>query len=265
MKRLILTSLAIGAMSLAAAAQGTVSDLAYDFQTRTSIGANWKLARGLHIEGEYEMRTRDTFSAIGRHTGTLGVTYKFPFGLKTGLSYSYMYHNGHKKGWNPRHRVNAELGYTVKAGDWNLSIRETFRWTHKTESLNPFQENADPLVLKTRLKAAYKGWKPFEPYVFAEVRNVFNDPNVNATWSTSSQHYGNYSFGGYGDTYFNRFRGGLGLEWKLSKRHSLDFYAMADYCYDKNIDVSKDGTELRSLTWDRTLNTIAGVGYVFSF
>lgn len=265
MKRLILTSLAIGAMSLAAAAQGTVSDLAYDFQTRTSIGANRKLARGLHIEGEYEMRTRDTFSAIGRHTGTLGVTYKFPFGLKTGLSYSYMYHNGHKKGWNPRHRVNAELGYTVKAGDWNLSIRETFRWTHKTESLNPFQENADPLVLKTRLKAAYKGWKPFEPYVFAEVRNVFNDPNVNATWSTSSQHYGNYSFGGYGDTYFNRFRGGLGLEWKLSKRHSLDFYAMADYCYDKNIDVSKDGTELRSLTWDRTLNTIAGVGYVFYF
>ncbi|MBO4476448.1 MAG: DUF2490 domain-containing protein [Bacteroidales bacterium] len=264
MKRLLIL-LASAVMPLCAAAQGTANTLTYDFQTRTSLGLNWRLAKGLHLEAEYELRTRDKLSAIGRHTGTVGISYKMPFGLKAGLSYSYMYHQGVKSGWNPRHRLSAQLGYTLKAGDWNFSIKETFRWTHKTESLNPFQENADPLTLKSRIKATYKGWKPVEPYIFAEVRNVFNDPNVNATWSTSSQQYGNYSFGGYGDTYFNRIRACLGAEWKLSKRHALDFYVMEDYCYDKNLDVSKDGTLLKSFTWDRALNTIAGVGYVFSF
>ncbi len=264
MKKILLILGLIG-LPLIASAQGTVNDMTYDFQTRTSIGVNWKLAKGLHLEGEYEMRTKDNLSTIGRHTVTIGLSYKFPFGLKTGVSYSYMYHYRSSKGWNPRHRVNFNLGYTYKAGDWNLSIREQLRFTHKTESINTYQENANPIVLKSRLKAEYKGWKPFSPYAFVELRNVFNDPNVNATWSTTSNSYGDYSFGGYGDTYINRIRGGLGVEWKINKRHAIDLYSMVDYCYDKDIDVNKDGTTLKSLTWDQSLNTIVGVGYVFSF
>ncbi len=264
MKKTVLT-LAVLAISALASAQGTVNDMEYDFQTRTSIGLDWKIVKGLHIEGEYELRTKDNLSAIGRHIGRIGVTYKFLPGLKAGLSYSYIYNYRSSKGWNPRHRISAQLGYTYKAGDWNISLRETFRWTHKTESINTYQENADPLTLKSRLKVEYKGWKPVSPYAFVEVRNVFNDPNVNATWSTTSNAYGDYSFGGYGDTYFNRVRGGLGVEWKLSKRHALDLYSMVDYCYDKNVDVTKDGTTLKSLTWDQKLNTIVGVGYVYSF
>ena len=263
--RKIVLLIASLALPVAVFAQGTANDLTTDFQTRTSIGVNWKLAKGLHLEGEYELRTKDNLSAIGRHMGTVGLSYKFPFGLKTGVSYTYIYNYGTKKGWNPRHRLSADLGYTIKAGDWNISLKETFRYTHKTESVNTYQENPDPITLKSRLKLTYKGWKRVEPYALFEARNVLNDPNVNATWSTVSKAYANYSFGGYGDAYFNRLRGGLGLEWKIAKHHALDFYSYLDYCYDKNIDVSKDGTTLKSLTWDRGLNTIVGVGYVFSF
>ena len=69
----------------------------------------------------------------------------------------------------------------------------------------------------------------------------------------------------YTDTYMNRFRGGLGLEWKINKKNSLDFYGLTDYCYDKNIDTNKKGTKLKSLTYDRTLALTAGVAYKFSF
>jgi len=264
MKKIIIT-LALAALPLLVSAQGTVNDLEFDFQTRTSIGADWKIAKGFHLEADYEMRTKDNLATIGRHIGTVGLSYKLPFGLKTGLSYSYIYNYRSSKGWNPRHRLTATLSYTYKAGDWNIQLREQFRWTHKTEEINAYQENSDPLTLKSRVKVSYKALKPFEPYGFVEVRNVFNDPNVNATWSTASNAYSDYSFGGYGDAYFNRVRAGLGLEWKLSKQHALDFYAMADYCYDKDIDTNQEGTTLKSLTWDQSLNAIIGVGYVFSF
>lgn len=263
MKRLMI--LAVLALPLPALAQGTVNDLTYDFQTRTGIAADWKIAKGLHLEAEYELRTRDNLGTIGRHMGTVGLSYKILPGLKAGVSYTYIYNYGSKKGWSNRHRISGELGYTYKAGDWNISLKETLRWTHKTESLNTYQENADPITLKSRLKFEYKGWKPLSPYALFEARNVFNDPLVNATWSTTSNAYADYSFGGYGDAYFNRLRGGLGLEWKLSKHSAFDFYLYEDYCYDKNVDVTKDGTFLKSLTWDQQLNTIVGVGYKFSF
>ena len=264
MRRLIL-ALALAALPLALHAQGTANDFTYDFQTRTGISADWKIVKGLHLEAEYELRTKDNLGAISRHMGTVGLSYKILPGLKAGVSYTYIYHNGTNKGWNDRHRLSGSLGYTLKAGDWNISLKETIRWTHKTESLNTYQENPDPLTLKSRLKFEYKGWGAVDPYAFVEVRNVFNDPLVNATWSTTSKAYADYSFGGYGDAYINRIRGGLGLDWKLSKHSSLDFYIFEDYCYDKDLDVSKDGTTLRSLTWDRALNTVIGVGYKFSF
>ena len=263
MKHLI--TLALLALPLSAFAQGTVNDLEIDLQTRTNISADWKIVKGLHLEADYELRTRDMLSTIGRHTGTIGLSYKVLPGLKAGVSYSYIYSYGSNESWKDRHRVSGQLGYTYRLGDWSLSLRETLRWTHKTESLNTYQENPDPITLKSRFKVEYKGFGKVDPYAMVEVRNVFNDPLVNATWSTSSKAYGDYSFGGYGDSYINRIRGGLGVDWKLSKHSSLGFYVFEDYCYDKNIDVSKDGTTLRSLTWDQQLNTVVGLGYTFSF
>ena len=264
MKRLILTA-ALLAAALPALAQGTVNDLEYDFQTRTSVALDYKIVKGLHLSGEYEMRTKNNLGAIARHQVTLGLSYKFPSGIKAGLDYSYMYHNRTNKGWNPRHRITGSLGYTFKAGDWRFGIKESLRWTHKTESLNEYQENPNPLLLKSRLKTEYKGFKKISPYAFVELRNVFNDPLVNATWSTTSKAYADYSFGGYGDAYVNRIRGSLGVEWKVSKHSTFDIYTMLDWCYDKDIDVSKDRTTLKSLTWDQSLNTILGIGYTFSF
>jgi hypothetical protein len=263
MKRFIILAL-FSLAALPLAAQQTANPLTTDFRTRTSVGLDWKLAKGLHLETDYELRSEDILSRIDRHQATLGLSYKIAPWLKAGVSYTYIHH--HKTdSWTPRHRLSTDLTFSWKSGDWRFSVKEQLRLTHKTEALNYCQEVANPLTLKSRFKVQYKGFKAVEPYAFLEVRNIFNDPSCSATWSTVSNAYSNYQFTGYNSAYFNRYRGALGLEWKLSKQHSIDFCAMADYCYDKNLDVDKTGTYLKSYTWDQTLNGILSIGYRFSF
>ncbi len=74
-----------------------------------------------------------------------------------------------------------------------------------------------------------------------------------------------FSFDGYSHAYFNRLRGGLGLVCNISKTHAIDFFVLADYCRDKNIDTNSSGTRLKSLTWDRDLNISLGVEYTINF
>ncbi len=266
MKKILTIPVCLLLAVLPAAGQGTDSALSSDFRTRTAIELDWKLAKGLHLDAGYQLRTRGTFSSLDRHQLEIGLSYKITDWLKAGAGYTFIYHHRLNAGeWTPRHRLDASLTFSYKTGDWRFSLKEQLRLTHKTESLNPYQEVRNPLLLKSRIKVQYKGWKPVEPYAYIEARNIFNDPSLSATWSTTSLAYADYQFGGYDDAYFNRIRGALGVEWKLSKRSALDIYAMLDYCYDKNIDTDKTGTYLKSLTWDRSLNTIIGIGYKFSF
>ena len=47
--------------------------------------------------------------------------------------------------------------------------------------------------------------------------------------------------------------------------HALELYGLFDYCRDKAVDTNKEGTRLKSLTWDRKFLTTVGIGYNFSF
>ena len=164
----------------------------------------------------------------------------------------------------PRHRVYMDGSLNFKAGDWRFSLKERLQLTHRDVG-NIYQNNPNSLALKSRFKISYKGFQSITPYGYVELRNVFNDPSVKATWSTTSLAYTDYSFGGYNDAYINRVRGSLGAEWKLSKNHALDFFLLTDYNYDKDIDTDAAGTTLRSLTWDQSLKVSLGLGYKFSF
>lgn len=261
MKRL-LTLLAALLAGTAALAQGTLNDLETDFGGRISAGADYKIAKGLHLDTGVELRSRDNFSNLGRVMGEVGLSYKVLPWMKASAGYVFIEHQNAEGSWKTRHRFHGDLTGTLKAGKWRFSLRERLQLTCKSVG-NAYQTTPNSLALKSRLKVSYKGFKPLTPYGFVEARAVLNDPACSATWN--GEEYSNYSFKGYTDAYFNRFRGGLGLEWKLDKRNALDFYLMTDYCYDKNIDTDAAGETLRSLTWDQTLRGIAGVEYKFSF
>ena len=246
-------------------AQGTLNELENDFSTRTSIALDKKLAKGLHLEAEYELRTENQLSKIDRHQISLGVSYKFTDWLKGGLSYTFFDRYGTNAGWQPRHRLSGSLTFGYRVGDWRFSLREMVQLTHKTEDINPYQEVRNQTTLKSRFKIQYKGFANVEPYAFFDLKTVLNDPACAATWNTTNSSYTAYSFTGYTDTYITRYRGGLGLEWKISPQHTLNFYGLFDYNYEKNLDTNKEGTRLKSLTYDRKFNTTLGVGYTFSF
>lgn len=247
---------------LPAAAQGTVTDLGSEVGGRISAEADYKISKGLHLSAGLELRTRDNFSSIGRVQASLALSYKFTKWLKGSAGYIFMENKNSSAVWKPRHRAYADLTGTLRSGDWRFSLKERLQLTHRSGS-NIYQTTPNALASKTRLKVSYKGFGSISPYACAEFRVALNDPACSATWDGSA--YSNYSFLGYNDVYLNRVRGSLGAEWKLDKRNSLDFFLLGDWCHDKVIDTNKEGTKLKSLTFERRWLTSLGIGYIFSF
>ena len=251
--RLLLLA-ALAAVPALSRAQGTQSALETDFSTRTSIAVDKRLSKGLHLEAEYELRTENALSKIDRHQASLGLSYKFTDWLKGGLSYTFFDRYGATAGWEPRHRLSGSLTFGYRAGDWRFSLREMVQLTHKTEDLNVWQETRNQLTLKSRFKVQYKGFANLEPYGLLELKTLLNDPL-----------YRSGSFAGYTHAYITRYRGGLGLEWKVSPQHALNVYGLLDYNDTVDIDANRAGTVLKSVGTGRVLNTTLGVGYTFSF
>lgn len=259
---LYICAICLLATPLAGMAQGTANDIETEYGGRLSLQFDYKLKKGLHLTADAQLRTQDNFKATGRYQAGLGVDYKINGFLKAGAGYTYISVRNSSDEWNPRHRIYAQLTGTLKSGDWRLSLKERLQLTHRS-GVNTYQTTPNSLTLKSRLKAEYKGFTAVSPYIFIEARTVLNDPACSADWNGSE--YSNYSFSGYNDAYFNRLRGALGMEWKIDKHNSIDLTAMLDYCYDKEIDTDKEGTKLKSLTYDRTIAPQLSIGYVYSF
>jgi hypothetical protein len=264
MKRILIFAVA-AIFPLLASAQITTNPLETELGARVGLSLDKKLAKGLHLQLEGEARTAGNFTEIGRYDAGLGLTYKLNKTFKFGFGYNMIEKKNSEGVWKMRHRIYVDAKATLHAGDWNFSLRERLQLTHKDVNAIKKQTTPNSLALKSRLQATYKGFSDVEPYAYIEFRNVFNDPTCNAVWSTTYNTFTDYSFTGYDAAYFNRCRGVLGAEWKLSRNHSFDYFLIGDYCYDKVIDTDKSGTTLKSLGFDRGLQFSTGIGYTFSF
>jgi hypothetical protein len=241
-----------------------VNDLETDLGGRFSVSVDKKLAKGLHLSFDGEIRLKNDFASLGRWQAGVDLTYKVNPYLKLGGGYVFIDKLNSSGSWSPRHRFYVDATGGIRAGNWRFSLRERLQLTHRNAAgVNVFQTNPNALALKSRLKAEYKGFLSVSPYAYVELRNVFNDPACTAKYDGTA--FSDYQFTGYTDTYFNRFRGAFGLEWKLSKQHALDFSILGDYCYDKAVDTNAEGTKLKSIAYDRAFNTSFCIGYKFSF
>ncbi|MBQ9819934.1 MAG: DUF2490 domain-containing protein [Bacteroidales bacterium] len=260
--RMAILALCCALLPVCVSAQGTDNEQESAIRGRIGAQVDKKIVKGLHVALDGELRTEDNFSDVGRWQAGVSVSYKFlPF-LKASVGGLYISNRNGSGEWEPRQRVYGDLMGTLKWGDWRFSLKERLQMTHR-EVNNKFQDVPNALALKSRIKASYKGFGAVEPYAFVELRAALNDPACTATWNGSS--YTSYAFKGYSDTYLNRTRAALGVEWSLSKQHAIDFYVLNDWCRDKNIDTNKEGTKLKSLTYDRTFLTSFGIAYAFSF
>ena len=218
---------------------------------RISVAFDQKIASGLHVALEEELRSMDGFTELDRSLTSLHISYKTCPYFKVDAGYTFM-----KVFGNPddlRHRANLDFIGVYKFRQWKLSLRERFQTTTKTKEINTYQQPRTALALRSRLKASYNcRTMPLKPYASFEIRNTLNSVDFACLPVVS-----------YNDVYINRYRGSIGTEWVLDSRNLLDFYILLDYNYNIDIDATKKG-KLKAVSSIPYYCTSFGVAYIFS-
>ena len=245
----------------------TASAQSDDFGLDFSLEAQKKLSKQWSLSLEGELRTRDNTKTVDRWSAGLGLDYKLTKWLKTSAGYTFLYDNNEKisyfdatddevldgdvdagdpkkraKYWAPRHRFNVSLTFDKKLfGDFKFSLRERWQYTYRpaytVDERWSFFDNAydgkaktysgkGKNVLRSRLQVEYdKKGLSLTPYANVEFFNA---------WS------------------LQKTRLNVGLDWKVSKQHSLGVF----YRY-QNVRNDDDDN-------DPNMHMI-GVGYKFKF
>ncbi len=253
------------------------TDVAVDpnFGTRFSLSVDKKLAKGLHLQLEEELRMDDWGLSLDRLHTSLGLTYKVNQYLKLGIGYAMInpYSTVNSAFRNSRHRLMLDATGSIRLGDWRLSLKERFQATYRTGDMNEYQNPRTALTLKSRLKASYKGWHRFEPYAYIELRNTLNAPVIKANFdgtnyltdALTQRGEAGWFIESWNGVYINRFRGSLGVKYEFNRHSSLDVSLMADRTIDKVVDANAEGTKLKSYTRETSFFYWFTAGYCYSF
>ena len=247
-------------LPMAAVAQSDDFGLDFSLEAQKKLSKQWSVS----LEGEY--RSRNNAKTNDRWSVGLEVDYKVAKWLKASAGYTLLYDNNERisyfeatddavldgdaevgdpkkcaQYWQARHRFNVSLTASQKLGDWKFSLRERWQYTYRPEytvderwsylyqsyDLKPHTYvGKGKNVLRSRLQVEYdkKGWD-LTPYANVEFFNA---------WSLQK----------------TRFT--VGLDWKLSKQHSLGAF----YRYQSVRSDDDDNEPNRHMI---------GVGYTFKF
>ena len=261
MKRCLLLAAGLILASVSLRAGDDVSE----FQGRVSLGVEKKVVKGFSVSLEEEARFSNNFRSFDRLHTTLGLEYKvnkyFRVGAGTILINNFKPATRH---WVHKQRVYIDLTGRYKAGIVVMSLRECLQMTHRYGSFNKTETTPNLLALKSRFKVELD-FKHLEPYVFFEARNIFNGPSVTVGDFDEDEEMYNFTFNGYRNMYFDRFRTSAGLQWKIDKHNVLDVYFLGDYVQYVTIDTDRSRKFLKSKFVDKGFISTFGVGYKFRF
>ena len=194
-----------------------------DFGLDFSLEAEKKINKKWSFGFEGEMRTRDNTKTVDRWSAGLGVDYKVAKWLKASAGYTFLYDNNEKitykttgavnkiaHYWGVRHRFNVSLTASQKVSDFKFSLRERWQYTYRPEKTverwdvddeeweSKTYSGGGKNVLRSRFQIEYdKKGLAITPYANVELFNA---------WSLQKTRYN------------------IGLDWKLSKQHSLGFF-----------------------------------------
>ena len=254
----------------------TNEKLSPEFGGRLSATFDKKIVKGLHINIGEEVRFDNNFKSFDRFQTTVGISYKVNSYFKFGGGYALInqYSTSSKSFKSARHRFMFDVKGTVKAGEWNFSLKERIQLTHRSGSFNIYQNPANAVMLKSRIKVKYDGFEVAAPYAYVELRHYLNAPVVEAAFDGSCY----YTVDDYQETgeagwflkdgkgaYLNRVRTTIGTEIDINEHNALDVYFMADYVRDKVIDANAEGTKLKSYTKETGFVGWIGVAYKLQY
>lgn len=272
---LVIFAIAFSAFGVPSLKAQTDVDLDPEFGGRLSVSVDKKLARGLHVSLEEEIRMDNNFGSFDRFHTTLGLSYKVNDYLKLGVGYAMInpYSSSNSTFKSSRHRLMLDATGSLRFGDWRLSLRERFQATYRSGDMNEYQNPRTALTLKSRLKLSYKGLRRLEPYAYVELRNTLNAPVISASYdgtnylTSALSQYGEagWFIDSWSGVYVNRVRGSVGFDYRLSKASSIDVSLMADHIMDKVVDANAEGTKLKSYTRETGFVGWINIGYSYSF
>lgn len=274
-RTLVIFAIVLSAFGFPSLKAQTDVDLDPEVGGRLSVSVDKKLARGLHISLEEEIRMDNNFGSFDRFHTTLGLTYKVNDYLKLGVGYAMInpYSSSDGAFKSSRHRLMLDATGGLRFGDWRLSLRERFQATYRSGDMNEYQNPRTALTLKSRLKLSYKGLRRLEPYAYVELRNTLNAPVISASYDGTN--YLTSALSQYGEAgwfidswtgmYVNRVRGSIGFEYRLSKASRIDISLLADRIVDKVVDANAEGTKLKSYTRETGFVGWINIGYSYSF
>ena len=272
---LVIFAIAFSAFGFPSLKAQTDVDLDPEFGGRLSVSVDKKLARGLHVSLEEEIRMDNNFGSFDRFHTTLGLSYKVNDYLKLGVGYAMInpYSSSNSTFKSSRHRLMLDATGSLRFGDWRLSLRERFQATYRSGDMNEYQNPRTALTLKSRLKLSYKGLRRLEPYAYIELRNTLNAPVISASYdgtnylTSALSQYGEagWFIDSWSGVYVNRVRGSVGFDYRLSKASSIDVSLMADHIMDKVVDANAEGTKLKSYTRETGFVGWINIGYSYSF
>ena len=170
---------------------------------------------------------------------TLALAYAHPEFTYLKLDAGYTLRLAANKGWSDpnkflRHRVFFGVTGSYKIGQLvKLSLREHFLCNMRTDSVNTDEKNRYQWLMRTRLGAEFTvPGQPIKPYLWGELENTLNAPEYQQK---------------DGRQFISGVRAQVGIKWRMTKMHSMEFFYRFQYGYDRDVNVNRSYYEGKRL------------------
>lgn len=202
------------------------------------------------------MKLHDPFGQSNFYFASLASSYQFHKYFKFGGSYYGMSVRASKTGiWRWSHRFNADLNFKYKTGNWQFSARERLQYTYKNYNPGEFGVR-NALALRSKFQVKYKFTKRLSAYIFGELRNTLNSPDVDVVAGTLVKT-------GRPDIYLDKIKSCVCAEYKCTDQVTLCLYGLWDYERDREWDITDMGELWAGLDTESTPALGVRVKYLF--
>ena len=184
---------------------------AQTFETGGVLGVGYelKIMKGWHLYAEGDVRFDANFTHYARGKVGVGTDYTFwKKRLKVGVEYDFLnYHDREDQLFDNRHRIKGFVTIAPKFGAWKVGWRCMAQTTFRDERRGDYKFNPKT-YLRNRLSVA---WSIPQTRLKLHLSEEF-------WWRLYKP----------GDNIIDQLRSVVGLEYKINKHHSLDFFLRSD-------------------------------------
>lgn len=196
-----------------------------DFGIWYGAGLNLGIVNRLDFNASAELRTFENAGRIDQCFLEAGLEYKLLKFLDAGLSYRLTDALEDDSKYHIQHKLFLDLKGTAKLSDFAFSARVRFQSRFRTYFVYADDKIPD-CTLRLKLKAGYNTQSfPLNPYIYCEPFFPLNkDPEKT----------------------IGKIRSAAGIEFKISKKHSID----AEYIFQRDYLPNISGISLIALTYN---------------